>query len=341
MRAAVEMMSGAVWVRDRLEASGWKVRSPRPRCHEHVAPLACKALIQGRLPGSLAELCRRDLSPSCCSSPSSRTRALQRAPASAHAPGEGPTPPASGSSVGAPSSACGSPTPRLRKSRRDGAPRASRGAAGLAALDRRAARAGRRDRNAGSMPIDRELAPDRELGRARSAAGDHARRRRRCSASPWPSEIGERGAHRSPRKLIGYAGLARTVEPVGRSLATGASPRPARGRFAGRRSRPPTSAGRSSNPWRRHYRRVSPPPSRTWLQGTHRRPSASSCISSWTSASLATTVAAPRWPPSRRCSASGRSTRRPPTPRSPLIRTQHEPTGHSRALLCMESSGLR
>jgi hypothetical protein len=30
VKAAVEMMSGAVWVRDRLEASGWEVQSPTP-----------------------------------------------------------------------------------------------------------------------------------------------------------------------------------------------------------------------------------------------------------------------------------------------------------------------
>ena len=61
VRAAVEMMSGAVWVRDRLEASGWKVQVAHARKVRDVAPLACKTdKVDARV---LAELCRRDLVP--------------------------------------------------------------------------------------------------------------------------------------------------------------------------------------------------------------------------------------------------------------------------------------
>ena len=61
VRAAVEMMSGAVWVRDRLEASGWEVQVAHARKVRDVAPLACKTdKIDARV---LAELCRRDLVP--------------------------------------------------------------------------------------------------------------------------------------------------------------------------------------------------------------------------------------------------------------------------------------
>src|SRR5215216_5966559 len=60
-RAAVEMMSGAVWVRDRLEALGWEVQVAHARKVRDVAPLACKTdRIDARV---LAELCRRDLVP--------------------------------------------------------------------------------------------------------------------------------------------------------------------------------------------------------------------------------------------------------------------------------------
>ena len=60
-RAAAEMMSGAVWVRDRLEASGWKVKVAHARKVRDVAPLACKTdKVDARV---LAELCRRDLVP--------------------------------------------------------------------------------------------------------------------------------------------------------------------------------------------------------------------------------------------------------------------------------------
>ena len=42
VRACVEMMSGAVWVRDRLAAAGWEVQVAHARKVRDVAPLACK-----------------------------------------------------------------------------------------------------------------------------------------------------------------------------------------------------------------------------------------------------------------------------------------------------------
>jgi transposase len=59
--ACVEMMSGAVWVRDRLRAAGWRVEVADARKVKAVAPLACKTdKVDARV---LAELCRRDLVP--------------------------------------------------------------------------------------------------------------------------------------------------------------------------------------------------------------------------------------------------------------------------------------
>src|SRR4029450_416091 len=61
VRAAVEMMSGAVWVRDRLAAVGWQGQVAHARQVRDVAPLACKTdKVDARV---LAELCRRDLVP--------------------------------------------------------------------------------------------------------------------------------------------------------------------------------------------------------------------------------------------------------------------------------------
>ena len=61
VRACVEMMSGAVWVRDRLAAAGWEVQVAHARKVRDVAPLACKTdKVDARV---LAELCRRDLVP--------------------------------------------------------------------------------------------------------------------------------------------------------------------------------------------------------------------------------------------------------------------------------------
>jgi transposase len=61
VRACVEMMSGAVWVRDRLQAAGWEVEVADARKVKGLAPLACKTdKVDARV---LAELCRRDLVP--------------------------------------------------------------------------------------------------------------------------------------------------------------------------------------------------------------------------------------------------------------------------------------
>lgn len=42
VKACVEMMSGAVWVRDRLRSAGWQVEVADARRVKAVAPLACK-----------------------------------------------------------------------------------------------------------------------------------------------------------------------------------------------------------------------------------------------------------------------------------------------------------
>jgi transposase len=61
VRACVEMMSGAVWVRDRLESAGWRVEVADARKVKGLAPLARKTdRVDARV---LAELCRRDLVP--------------------------------------------------------------------------------------------------------------------------------------------------------------------------------------------------------------------------------------------------------------------------------------
>ncbi len=57
----VEMMSGAVWVRDTLAAAGWQMQIAHARRVRDVAPVACKTdKVDARV---LAELCRRDLVP--------------------------------------------------------------------------------------------------------------------------------------------------------------------------------------------------------------------------------------------------------------------------------------
>src|SRR5207248_2531968 len=61
VRACVETMSGAVWVKDQLELGGWVVDVAHAGKVRQVAPLACKTdKVDARV---LAELCRRDLVP--------------------------------------------------------------------------------------------------------------------------------------------------------------------------------------------------------------------------------------------------------------------------------------
>jgi transposase len=61
VRGCVEMMSGAVWVRDQLAAGGWEIQIAEPRKVKALAPLACKTdRVDARV---LAALVRRDLVP--------------------------------------------------------------------------------------------------------------------------------------------------------------------------------------------------------------------------------------------------------------------------------------
>src|SRR5512132_1199753 len=70
----VEMMSGAAWGKERLEAAGWVMKVAHARKVRDVAPLACKTdRVDARV---LAELCRRDLVPELWL-PSGEDRALR------------------------------------------------------------------------------------------------------------------------------------------------------------------------------------------------------------------------------------------------------------------------
>ena len=61
IKACVETMSGAVWVKDQLERCGWSVEVAPAGKVRDIAPLACKTdKVDARV---LAELCRRDLVP--------------------------------------------------------------------------------------------------------------------------------------------------------------------------------------------------------------------------------------------------------------------------------------
>jgi transposase len=61
VRGCIEMMSGAVWVRDQLATVGWDIRLADARKVKAIAPLACKTdRVDARV---LADLVRRELVP--------------------------------------------------------------------------------------------------------------------------------------------------------------------------------------------------------------------------------------------------------------------------------------
>ena len=178
VRACVEMMSGAIWVRDQLAAAGWRVQIAHARKVRDIAPLACKTdNVDARV---LAELCRRDLVPELWI-PSLDDRALQRAAQAADAPrsaahlGEEPDLRAAHPMGAATVAAATARTGRARAARRSAACRRWRDsiAEALAVIDLLDARI---------APVDRELRPFAAADPRVIAAGHDPRRSGRCSA---------------------------------------------------------------------------------------------------------------------------------------------------------------
>jgi transposase len=252
VKACVEMMSGAVWVRDRLEASGWEVQVAHARKVRDVAPLACKTdKVDARV---LAELCRRDLVPELWV-PSIEDRALrERLRRRAHL-------------VKARTSArnriFGLLTQfglrishaRLRKPdamellERRGVPAVWR--ASIAELLELAEEMDRR-----IEPIDRELAPF-------ARADDRARLLATIPgvgpllSLTFAAEIGEVSRFSSPGKLVGYAGLAPRISQSGERSATGALSKAGSRTLRWAAVEAANQAWRRSNPWHEHYLRIS------------------------------------------------------------------------------------
>jgi transposase len=252
VEACVEMMSGAVWVRDQLQRVGWQVKIAHARKVRDVAPLACKTdKVDARV---LAELCRRDLVPELWV-PSLEDRALrERLRRRAHL-------------VKARTSARNRIFGLLtqfglrisyRRLRRPDAIKllGARGVpevwrASIAELVELAEEMDRR-----IIPLDRELAP---LARADERA-------RLLATMPgigpllgltFAAEIGEVSRFRSPGKLIAYAGLAPRVSQSGERSATGALSKAGSRTLRWAAVEAAHQAWRPANPWHGHYLRVS------------------------------------------------------------------------------------
>ena len=247
----VEMMSGAVWVRDQLQSVGWQVKVAHARKVRDVAPLACKTdRVDARV---LAELCRRDLVPELWL-PSAEDRALrERLRRRAHLVKV---------RTSARNRIFGLLTQfglrlshaRLRRPdaiellARRGVPAVWR--ASIAELLELAEEMDRR-----ITPLDRELDP---LARS-------DRRARLLATMPgigpllgltFAAEIGEVARFSSPGKLVGYAGLAPRVSQSGERSRTGALSKAGSRTLRWAAVEAANQAWRPANPWHGHYLRV-------------------------------------------------------------------------------------
>jgi transposase len=238
VKACVEMMSGAIWVKDQLELAGWEVQVAHARKVRDIAPLACKTdKVDARV---LAELCRRELVPAVWVASLEDRAIRERLRRRAH-------------------------LVKLRTSHRNrifglltqfglrisftrlrqpdaaqllehrGVPDVWRDSiaehlAEIEELDRRI------------NPIDRELRP----------IADSDPRAQLLQTIPgvgplisltFAAEIGDVSRFSSASKLVGYAGLARGSCSRASAQRPGGFRRPARGRCDGPRSRPQTTLG--------------------------------------------------------------------------------------------------
>jgi transposase len=251
VKACVEMMSGAIWVRDRLELAGWEVEIAHARKVRDIAPLACKTdKVDARV---LAELRQRELVPALWV-PTLEDRAIrERLRRRAHLVKL---------RTSARNRIFGLLTQfglrisfsRLRQPDaiellcRRGVPSVWRDSIAehldqIAELERRIA------------PIDRELSP---------IAGADARAQLLQTipgvgpliSLTFAAEIGEVSRFSSASKLVGYAGLAPRINQSGERSATGrlskAGPRTLRGAAV----EAANQAWRPSNPFHEHYRRL-------------------------------------------------------------------------------------
>src|SRR5215203_4710881 len=238
VRACVEMMSGAVWVRDCLERAGWRVEVADARKLKGLAPLAAKTdRVDARL---LATLAFRDLVPAL-SERLKRRAHLIRLRSSAKNRSFGLL-----SQWGLRLSLQRLREPdaaELLESR--GVPEVWRRSVFEAValvdhLDRRLA------------PLERELLPlaraDRRVQLLDSIPGGAA-----ILGLTLAVEIGEVSRFATARKLVGYSGLTPSVRQSGESSRTGRLSKAGSATLRWAAVEAAQHAWRQSNPWHRLY----------------------------------------------------------------------------------------
>ena len=248
--AAVEMMSGAVWVRDQLQATGWEVQVAHARKVRDVAPLACKTdKVDARVLASPARPHPRALAALA------RGSGAARAASAPGAPGEG-TDLRSQPDL-RPAHPVGLRFSYARLAKPDGAELLERRgvpAVWRASITELLELAEEMDRRID--PIDRELRP--------LAQGDERAKLLATIPGVGPllsltlaAEIGEISRFAGPGKLVGYAGLAPRVSQSGKRSATGALSKAGSRTLRWAAVEAANNAWRPSNPWHAHYLRVS------------------------------------------------------------------------------------
>jgi transposase len=251
VKGCVEMMSGAVWVKDQLELCGWTMAVAHARKVRDIAPLACKTdKVDARV---LAELCRRDLVPEVWVASAEDRAIRERLRRRAHLVKL---------RTSARNRIFGLLTQfglkisltRLRKPdamellEHRGVPEVWRDSIAehldlIAELDRRI------------NPIDRELGPiARSDPRAKLLAtipgvGP-------LISLTFASEIGDVSRFSSPSKLVGYAGLAPRISQSGERSAIGRLSKAGSRTLRWAAVEAANQAWRPTNPFHQHYRRI-------------------------------------------------------------------------------------
>jgi transposase len=252
VKACVEMMSGAVWVRDQLALAGWEVKVAHARKVRDVAPLACKTdKVDARV---LAELTRRDLVPELWVPPPEDRALRERLRRRMHLV---KTRTAARNRIFGLLTQFGLKISlrRLREPdamellERRGVPEVWRDSIAellevINGMDRRA------------TDIEKELRP--------MAAADERARLLATMPGIGPllgltiaAEIGEVSRFSSPAKLVGYAGLAPRISQSGERSAIGSLSKAGSRTLRWAAVEAANQAWRPSSPWHGHYARIS------------------------------------------------------------------------------------
>ncbi len=252
VKACVEMMSGAVWVRDQLALAGWEVMVAHARKVRDVAPLACKTdKVDARV---LAELTRRDLVPELWVPPPEDRALRERLRRRMHLV---KTRTAARNRIFGLLTQFGLKI-SLRRLQEDDA---------LELLERRGVPGPWRASIAELLEVIAEMDARAKVIEAELRPVSAADRRAELLMTmpgigpllglTIAAEIGEVSRFSSPAKLVGYAGLAPRISQSGDRSATGALSKAGSRTLRWAAVEAANQAWRPSNPWHGHYARIS------------------------------------------------------------------------------------